>query len=34
MEDMSIDSNEVCSILNEIMEYELAGVVRLSLIHI
>ena len=28
MEDMSIDSNEVCSILNEIMEYELAGVVR------
>mgnify|MGYP005621495791 FL=1 len=27
MEDMSIDSNEVCSILNEIMEYELAGVV-------
>ena len=25
---MSIDSNEVCSILNEIMEYELAGVVR------
>ena len=28
MEDMTIDSNEVCSILNEIMEYELAGVVR------
>ena len=28
MEDMSIDSNDVCSILNEIMEYELAGVVR------
>ena len=28
MENMSIDSNEVCSILNEIMEYELAGVVR------
>ena len=28
MEDMSIDSNEVCSILNEIMEYELAGVGR------
>ena len=28
MEEMSIDSNEVCSILNEIMEYELAGVVR------
>ena len=28
MEDMSINSNEVCSILNEIMEYELAGVVR------
>ena len=28
MEDMSIDSKEVCSILNEIMEYELAGVVR------
>ena len=28
MEDISIDSNEVCSILNEIMEYELAGVVR------
>ena len=28
MEDVSIDSKEVCSILNEIMEYELAGVVR------
>ena len=28
MENKSIDSNEVCSILNEIMEYELAGVVR------
>ena len=28
MEDMSIDSKEECSILNEIMEYELAGVVR------
>ncbi len=28
MEDLSIDSNKVCDILNEIMEYELAGVVR------
>ncbi len=28
MEDISIDSNKVCDILNEIMEYELAGVVR------
>ena len=24
----SLDENEVCDILNEIMEYELAGVVR------
>ena len=28
MENITIDSNKVCSILNEIMEYELAGVVR------
>ena len=28
MENLSIDSNKVCDILNEIMEYELAGVVR------
>tara|TARA_Y100000766_G_scaffold171455_1_gene147192 strand:- start:328 stop:768 length:441 start_codon:yes stop_codon:yes gene_type:complete len=28
MENAEIDSNEVCCILNEIMEYELAGVVR------
>mgnify|MGYP001223593181 FL=1 len=28
MENAEIDSNEVCGILNEIMEYELAGVVR------
>tara|TARA_B100000609_G_scaffold198892_1_gene199743 strand:+ start:2913 stop:3353 length:441 start_codon:yes stop_codon:yes gene_type:complete len=28
MKDISIDSNKVCDILNEIMEYELAGVVR------
>ena len=28
MENTTIDSNKVCGILNEIMEYELAGVVR------
>tara|TARA_B100001113_G_scaffold183163_1_gene150109 strand:+ start:144 stop:584 length:441 start_codon:yes stop_codon:yes gene_type:complete len=28
MSDNEINSNEVCDILNEIMEYELAGVVR------
>jgi bacterioferritin len=28
MENITIDSNKVCGILNEIMEYELAGVVR------
>ena len=28
MEDQSINNIEVCGILNEIMEYELAGVVR------
>ena len=28
MENATIDSNKVCGILNEIMEYELAGVVR------
>ncbi len=28
MENTVIDSNKVCGILNEIMEYELAGVVR------
>ena len=28
MENAEIDSSEVCGILNEIMEYELAGVVR------
>ena len=28
MENTAIDSNKVCGILNEIMEYELAGVVR------
>ena len=28
MENAQIESNKVCSILNEIMEYELAGVVR------
>ena len=28
MSDNEINSNEVCNILNEIMEYELAGVVR------
>ena len=28
MENVQIESNKVCSILNEIMEYELAGVVR------
>ena len=28
MENAEIDSNEVCGILNEMMEYELAGVVR------
>ena len=28
MEDNDINSKDVCDILNEIMEYELAGVVR------
>ena len=28
MSNNEINSNEVCNILNEIMEYELAGVVR------
>ena len=28
MENVQIESNKVCNILNEIMEYELAGVVR------
>ena len=28
MEEQTIDNNEVCGILNEVMEYELAGVVR------
>ena len=28
MEEKTIDSKEVCGILNEVMEYELAGVVR------
>ena len=28
MEEQAIDNNKVCGILNEIMEYELAGVVR------
>jgi len=28
MENITMDSKKVCSILNEIMEYELAGVVR------
>ena len=28
MENLQIESNKVCNILNEIMEYELAGVVR------
>ena len=30
MADSEIDTNQVCDILNEIMEYELAGVVRYS----
>ena len=29
MEEQTIDNNEVCGILNEVMEYELAGVVRM-----